>query len=210
MALIDGSADCEVALDGRGPAPDADFSRLIEAEIAFLRQTARRWQRDRANAEDLVQDTLLQALANGHQWEAGSNLRGWLFTIMRNQFLAATARSKRSDVALDAIAVVARECGPSGGPTEARLVMRDVERALLRLASPQRTAVRLIGIDGKSYEEAARLMGMSVAAVRCHLSRGRECLKTIVEGTDAAPPQTRRAKMSQRVASDWPLSPVMA
>ena len=93
----------------------------------------------------------MQALANAHLWRADqpeSNLRGWLFTIMRNRFLAGVARAKRSDAALDAIAA-ADECVPAvSSRPEARLMMRDVERALARLPAPQRTAIRLVGIEG--------------------------------------------------------------
>ena len=65
------------------PGPQAteyrDFSRRIEDEIPFLRRAARRWQREKADVDDLVQDTLAQALANQHLWQPGSNLRGWLY-----------------------------------------------------------------------------------------------------------------------------------
>src|SRR5216683_3842750 len=82
----------------------AEFSRRIENELPFLRKRVRRWRRDRANADDLVQDTVLQALANAHLWQPGSNLRGWLLTIMRNQFLAVAIKSKRSAELLAAFA----------------------------------------------------------------------------------------------------------
>src|SRR5260370_9987707 len=141
MAPYDGLFGGEVAPGVRGllrpafrenSAPDDDFRRQIEGELVFLRQIVRRWHRDRTNAEDLIQDTLLQALANTHLWRPGSNLRGWLFTIMRNQFLAAVARSKRSDAALDEIA--ASECDAPPIPTEARALMRDGKPALRQLS----------------------------------------------------------------------------
>jgi RNA polymerase sigma-70 factor (ECF subfamily) len=175
------------ANDVAGPQPAAgsspsgsDLRREIEAELPFLRRSARRWYRDKANADDLVQDTVLQALANARLWQSDSNLRGWLYTIMRNRFYAAAARSKRSDAVLDAVA--AADSAAPAGSSEARLVMRDLERALYRLPSHQQTAIRLVGIDGRSYEEAAQIMEMSVAAVRCHLARGRERLRTMIEG----------------------------
>jgi RNA polymerase sigma-70 factor, ECF subfamily len=164
MAPDDGPTDPEYAAADEG----IDFRRRIEGELPFLRRIARRWHRDQANADDLIQETLLRALTNAQLWEPGSNLHGWLFTIMRNQFLAAAARSKRSDLVFDTIGMA--EAGLSASLPEARLMIRDVERALRRLPSNQRTAVKFIGIDGKSYEEAAHLMRMSVAAVRCHLA----------------------------------------
>jgi RNA polymerase sigma-70 factor, ECF subfamily len=171
-----------------------DFTRRIESQLAFLQKAVRRWHRDKAHADDLVQDTVVQALANAHLWrgdQPDSNLRGWLFTIMRNRFLAGRVRSKRSDAALDAIAA-ADECVPvAASRPEARLMMRDVERAMSLLPPYQRTAIRLVGIDGRSYDEAARLMNMSVAAVRCHLSRGRERLRDRVEGHTPSPLRSR-------------------
>ena len=72
-----------------------DVSRQIENEIPFLRRAVRRWHRGQADADDLVQDTLVRALANAHLYEPGSDLRAWLFTIMRNQFLAGVAKANR-------------------------------------------------------------------------------------------------------------------
>ena len=61
---------------------------------------ARRWHREKADIDDLVQDTVVQALANAHLWQPGTDLRGWLYTIMRNRFLAGVTRSNRSAAAL--------------------------------------------------------------------------------------------------------------
>src|SRR4051794_8922061 len=176
-----------------GAAP-SDFARRVANQLPFLRNAARYWRRDKASADDLVQDTIMRALANAHLWrpdQPESNFRGWLFTIMRNRFLAGLVRAKRSDTALDAIAA-ADECVPAGASRpEARLMMRDLERGLSLLPLPQRTAIRLIGVEGCSYEEAARLMDMTVAAVRCHLWRGRERLRELVEGSTASPQRAR-------------------
>jgi hypothetical protein len=67
---------------------------------------------------------------------------------------------------------------------EARLILRDVERAFRRLPAKQRSAVLLAGIEGKSYSEVARMMGLSVDAVRCHLARARDQLRTAVYRRD--------------------------
>src|SRR5215211_5333252 len=76
------------ARDGHRSAAVSAIWLQIEAEIPFLRQAARRWRhRETADADDLVQDTLIRALANAHLWEPGTNLRAWLVTIMHNQFL---------------------------------------------------------------------------------------------------------------------------
>jgi RNA polymerase sigma factor (sigma-70 family) len=171
-------------------APSPEFMRQIEAEIPFLKRTVRRWHRDKADADDLVQDTLVQALANAHLWQPGTDLRAWLFTIMRNRFLAGAAKSSRSALALDSIAAAAP--GPATALSELRLILRDLSAALRRLPGNQRSAVLLIGVEGKSYDEAAQTMGTSVGAVRSHLMRGRDRLRAAIGGTDTRPPFAAR------------------
>src|SRR6266436_4064531 len=92
-----------------GTTPSPEFLRQIEAEIPFLKRAVRRWHREKADADDLVQDTLVQALANAHLWQPGTDLRAWLFTIMRNRFLGTVAKSHRSASALDSIAAAPQE-----------------------------------------------------------------------------------------------------
>jgi RNA polymerase sigma-70 factor (ECF subfamily) len=165
------------------PAPVSTMATMgpqIEAEIPFLRRMARRWHRD-ADAEDLVQDTLLRALTNAHLWQPGSNLRAWLVTIMRNQFLATRVRTQRWSDPAELIDVTDHRASVD---VEARLTLRDVERAYRRLPAKQRSAVLHAGIEGKSYSEVAGLMGLSVDAVRCHLARARDQLRTAVYQRD--------------------------
>jgi RNA polymerase sigma factor (sigma-70 family) len=193
------SPRCEAPSDTAAPDPtlsrlisagneprQPDFARQIEDEIPFLRRTVRRWQREKSDADDLVQDTLVRALANSHLWQPGSDLRGWLFAIMRNQFLAGIGKSNRLAAVLRSFAEADRSRAPD--PGEARLVLRDVEEALKRLPSKQRTAVLLAGVDGKSYDEVAQAMGLSVGAVRSHLARGRDRLRAATHGSEDASP----------------------
>ena len=183
---LSNAVDCEVPVSADTTLPE--FSRQIEDEIPFLRRTVRRWHREKADSDDLVQDTLVQALANAHLWQPGSDLRAWLYTIMRNRFLAGLNRSNRSALAL-------REIGsaePAPHPSELRLLLRDLGAALRRLPSNQRSAVILIGVYEKSYDEAAQTMGTSIGAVRSHLARGRDRLRMAVRGDDTRPPFASR------------------
>src|SRR5215204_3251958 len=173
--------DQEFASNRQPSAAPALTGRRLEAEIPFLRRAVRRWCREAADAEDLVQDTLMRALASAHQWDPGSNLQAWLTTIMRNQFLTTAARDQRDKLAGETLQPT--EAGIYADP-ELRLTLRDVERAFKRLPESQRSAVLLAGIEGKSYSEAARLMGLSVDAVRCHLARARDRLRTAVYRRD--------------------------
>src|SRR5207253_2300615 len=99
--------------------------------------------------------------------QPGTDLRGWLYTVMRNRFFAGVTRTNRSAAALQQIA--ATQPRPAAGSSELRLILRDLYAALRRLPSNQRSAVLLIGVEGKSYNEAALTMGTSVGAVGSHL-----------------------------------------
>jgi RNA polymerase sigma-70 factor, ECF subfamily len=163
-----------------------EVARQIEEEIPFLRRTVRRWHHEKADADDLVQDTLVRALANSHLWQPGSDLRGWLFAIMRNQFRAGIGKSNRLASVLRSFAEADRSRAPD--PREARLVLRDVEGALKRLPEKQRTAILLAGVEGKSYDEVAQAMGLPVGAVRSHLARGRDRLRAATDGAEDTSP----------------------
>src|SRR6516165_3783754 len=182
-------------------ASRANVSQQIENEIPFLRRAVRGWHREQADADDLVQETLLRALANAHLYEPGSDLRAWLFTIMRNQFLAGAAKANRFISMLRVFAET--DHGVGGDPSETRLELRDVAGALRRLPSKQRIAVMLACVEGKSYEEVAEAMGLSVSAVRCHLARGRNRLRTAIE---AEQPRSLFALRPAKVSDNVPAS----
>jgi DNA-directed RNA polymerase specialized sigma24 family protein len=95
-------------------------------------------------------------------------------------------------------------------PREAKLVLRDVEGAIERLPSKQRTAVLLAGVEGKSYDEVAQAMGLSVGAVRCHLARGRERLRAATDGAEDNTPRTRRPSPVPPPAPSPVIPPSMA
>jgi RNA polymerase sigma-70 factor, ECF subfamily len=201
-----------IGLEECSGAPSAEFVEQIIDQIPFLRRTVRRWHREAPDADDLVQDTLVQALANEHHWQAGSDLRAWLFTIMRHQFLAAVAKSNRAA----ALAKVCAVDGPVADLGEARLVLRDVGAVLRRLPMKQRAALQLAGVEGKTYEEVAAAMGLSVGAVRSHLARARNRLKAAIRGSELRSPCADRsgrlppAPASQPVFSNRSPARVMA
>jgi RNA polymerase sigma-70 factor, ECF subfamily len=193
--------DDRIKLAERSATPSAEFVQQIIDQLPFLRRAVRRWHREAPDADDLVQDTLVQALANAHLWQAGSDLRAWLFTIMRNQFLAAVAKSNRA-------AALAKVCPPDGPVEdlgEARLVLRDVGAALRRLPTKQRAAIQLAGVEGKTYGEVAAVMGLSVGAVRSHLARARNRLKTAIGGSDFKSPCADRSARRPSPAATPPV-----
>ena len=156
------------------------LARQVEQEVPFLRKLVRRWCQEKADADDLVQDTVVRALTYASTYEPGTNLRAWLTTIMRNEFLS--GRQKVASLTSMLRVFTESDYAAGGDPSEKRHKLRDVSRALKRLPAKQRHVVYYICVEGMSYEDAAKVMGASVASVRMNLSRGRNRLRTAVEG----------------------------
>jgi RNA polymerase sigma-70 factor, ECF subfamily len=152
--------------------------RLLRAEIPRLNRYARALMRGRDGAEDLVQDTILRALEKAHLWQPGTNLQAWLFTLMHNQYVNMVRRSVRHGCRLDIDR--ANRIAPPTQP--GRLILRDLERAIARLPKEQRRVVRLVGIQGMKYDEAAAVCGVPLGTIRSRLCRARAALDAMLEG----------------------------
>ncbi len=151
-----------------------DIQRKIEAELPSLRRYARALIRDVLDADDLVQECLTRALTKLHLWRDGSNLRAWLFTILHNQYVNYVRRSIRADAPVEFDAAAPQLSQP--GNQEKRLELRDLDRALGRLPTEQRTVILLVGLEGLPYAEVSAALGIPVGTVRSRLSRGRATL----------------------------------
>ena len=161
------------------------FADQISAKMGDLRRYARRLTGNAADAEDLVQDCLLRALQNWHRFEQGTNLRAWLFTVMRNLHINSFRRPSRHEIAmpLDELANAA-PCHP---PTqEARVEMTDFLKAFGRLTPSRQQTVMMVGWDGMSYDEAANRLGVPTGTVRSRLSRARDELRERLYGSPTA------------------------
>ncbi len=159
--------------------PDPAVIAQIEAEIPRLRRFARAMVRDATLADDLVQECLERALSRLHLWRPGSNLRAWLFTILRNLHINGIRR-RQAVVDIDGEGQAA--IGAAHGGQFVRLELRDLKRALGLLPTEQREVVLLIGLEGISYGEAADILGISIGTVKSRLSRGRRALRQLMEG----------------------------
>lgn len=176
----------------------------IEALIPRLRRYARALVRDPVAADDLVQDSLAQALAKIHLWEEGTDLRAWLFTILHNRHisLARQAARQRRVVELQKF-----KPGSELLPNQiARLELRDLERAMARLPEEQRSLILLVGLEGMSYEEAASVVGLPVGTVRSRVSRGRATLR-MMTGLFAGR-HSRRSNDPAKSATCWWQAPI--
>lgn len=164
--------------DRRGrELPPEIFAAAIAAELPRLRRFARVLMRPAEAADDLVQETLLRAIAARRQFASGSNLRAWLFVICRNARNAELRRLRNQPTMAEEAGHL--HPGVSGGQEE-RQRMRDLAYAFNRLPPQQREALWLVVVEGVDYGQAARVLGIPIGTVRSRLSRARDALRTAI------------------------------
>jgi RNA polymerase sigma-70 factor (ECF subfamily) len=147
-------------------------------------------------ADDLVQETILRALANIDSFQPGTNMSAWLFTILRNLFRS-EYRKRRREVE-DATGMYA-ESMKSQPEQASRLEFEELRTALAQLPDDQREAVILVGASGFSYEEAAAICGCAVGTIKSRVNRARNRLAELmsIEGLeDFGPDQETRAVLT--------------
>jgi len=157
----------------------SQFHRLVEREIPRLRRYARALTRRADRADDLVQETLLRAIAKGHLWQAGTDIRAWLFTIMHNQHVNMVRRAMRDEATVD-IEQMSSSLVAITDPTASRQ-LRELDTALARLSAEQREVILLVGLEDMSYEAAAQILDVPVGTVRSRLSRGRGARRQLMD-----------------------------
>jgi RNA polymerase sigma-70 factor (ECF subfamily) len=160
-----------------------DIRNELMDHVPRLRRYARALISNRDLADDLVQDTLERALTRTKMFQAGTDLRAWLFTIMHNVFVNQVRKSstRAVHVSVDDESIVESEFAVSGEQTRS-LVVRDLDYALQRLPADQREVVLLVGLEEMSYAEVAIALDIPVGTVMSRLSRGRERLRALMAG----------------------------
>lgn len=158
-----------------------DKRAALTAELPHLMRYARALKRDPEAAADLVQDCVQRALSRLHLFQAGTNMRAWLFTILHNIHVQDIRRQVR------AVDTASYENGYENRhraePEQiGSLTARDLARALERLSEDQRAVILLVGLEDMSYNQAAEILGVPVGTVMSRLARGRERLRRIMEG----------------------------
>ncbi len=150
----------------------------LVTHVPNLRAFARSLVRDPSRADDLVQETVLKAWSNLERFEVGTNMRAWLFTILRNTFYSEFRKTRREveDVDGQHAALVSEKPAHDG-----TLEMRDFERFFAVLPADQREALTLVGASGVSYEEAAEICGCAVGTIKSRVSRARLRLTEMME-----------------------------
>lgn len=156
-------------------AEGSDLAALIPQIRAFARSLCH----DRVQADDLAQDALASAWRYRCAYAPGTNLKAWVFAILRNHFYSGHRRSWRT-TQLDS--AVAEQTLVAVSNPFAALELDDVRQAMLALPAAQREALTLIGVAGFSYEEAAEICGCAVGTLKSRVGRARKRLLAMLSG----------------------------
>jgi RNA polymerase sigma-70 factor (ECF subfamily) len=154
----------------------------LVAQIGSLRAFAVSLCGDRERADDLVQETLFKAWNHLDSFKEGTNLKAWLFTILRNTYFSERRKRKREVEDADG-SYAARLASKPEQP--GHMDMKDFKEALSHLPDDQREALVLVGAAGFSYEEAAEISGCAVGTIKSRVNRARSRLVTALQLGDA-------------------------
>ena len=164
-------------------ADAAQFESQVLPHLDTLYRVARRLTGETADAEDLVQETLLKGWRGWNGFTAGSNVRAWLLTILRNAFISRWRSRKHEGTAISlddadphAIYEAVGSQDPSGEFLE-RIVDRKVVAAVEGLPAEYREALVLSDLEGLPYAEVAQVLGVPVGTVKSRLFRARRLLQ---------------------------------
>lgn len=153
----------------------------IEALVPALRRYARALTGNADQADDLVQDCLERAIAKQSLWRPIGPVRPWLYKIMINLHRnhRRDRRGAPEQEPLDSLAFEPASPASQG----ARLALAETAAALDRLPAEQRQALLLVALEGMSYAEAAGVLDIPVGTLMSRISRAREALRAMVDGT---------------------------
>jgi RNA polymerase sigma-70 factor, ECF subfamily len=143
--------------------------------IPALRAYARSLCGNQADADDLVQETLVRAIEFVSSYRNGSNMRAWLFTIMRNRFFTSVRKQARESTgAADCVSHIPK----SSGQQEWHLRGRELAQALGELPIHYREAIVLVVVLGESYNDASRILSCDIGTIKSRVNRARSKIKT--------------------------------
>ena len=161
----------------------AQWRKDIVALIPALRAFAWSLSHNAADADDLVQETLTKAWTHRDRFEPGTNLRAWLFTILRNTYYTSLVRKRR-------------EVGDENGKYAATLstpatqdwsvALKNLQASLQLLPSEHREALILVGAAGLTYEEAAEICGCALGTIKSRVNRARAKLLKLLDEEDVS------------------------
>ena len=153
-----------------GKAQDSSLRDDLVAAIPNMRAFAISLCGNRDRADDLVQEALVKAWNHLDSFEQGTNLKAWLFTILRNAYFSELRKSKREVADSDGQLAARLSVPPE---QQGHLELMDLNNALAQLPPDQREALILVGAEGFSYEDAATISGCAVGTVKSRVNRAR-------------------------------------
>ena len=179
--------DHTMSIWGRADAGGLGREALAYADTLY--NLARYLTRNPTDAEDLVQETYARALGAAHQFTPGTNLKAWLFRILRNTYLSQYRHERHNPTVggLDTVAPTSQAVEPAQwlrGDLELdrlrKVVGEEIERALMSLSEEARTVI-LLDLEGLTETEVAQVVGCAVGTVKSRLARGRAALRALLQ-----------------------------
>jgi RNA polymerase sigma-70 factor, ECF subfamily len=192
-----------MAGEGAGAAKGGGFREQMIAEIPSLRAFAMSLCGTMHQADDLVQDALLKAWGNASSFQEGTNLRAWLFTILRNTYYSLHRKRGREVQDVDGEHAARVAVAPA---QDGMMDLADFRRALAQLPAEQREVLIMVGATGLSYEEAAEICGVAVGTIKSRVNRARVRLGEIlgIGGVEDIGPDRRSLSVLQGSGASFP------
>ncbi len=151
----------------------SNFGQALLEHAPALHRYARALTGDRSRADDLLQDCLERALAHMHQYQPGTNLKAWLFTIMHHLFVSELRSKLRHP---EAVTLTDLEVEAPNITTDSA-TLDDLDTALARLPPDHRSVLMLVCVEGWGYQDAARILEVPLGTVMSRLHRAREAMR---------------------------------
>ncbi|OWU79106.1 RNA polymerase sigma factor [Phaeobacter sp. 22II1-1F12B] len=152
--------------------------------LPALRAFALSLTRNGATADDMVQDTVVKAWTNIDKFKEGTNMRAWLFTILRNTYYSSRRKLNREVADVDGAFTSTLSVKPDH---DGRMQLTDFKKAFETLPDEQREALILVGASGFSYEEAASMCQVAVGTIKSRANRGRAKLAEMLQLEEDGP-----------------------
>ncbi len=170
---------CKVKIRKPHPMTQSEFSEQASALSSTLHSFAMRYTNDEEDANDLVQDTMMKAIKYYSKFEPGSNLKAWLFTIMKNTFINNYRRKTKTNALIsqsDEISSVNLSYSATTNQGEGTLIMKDIKKALKSI--PEAYSIPFISyFEGYKYQEIADELNIPIGTVKTRIHVARNLLK---------------------------------
>ncbi|WP_126969796.1 RNA polymerase sigma factor [Gynurincola endophyticus] len=160
-----------------------EFNKMLVNNAEFLKPFAITLTRDSEAAKDLYQETLYRALANKDKYNVGTNIKAWLYTIMRNIFINNYRRKSKHQTIFDSTPndfLLNQNQAITANAAEANLRLKDIQEAIYKLPEIFRNPF-LLYFDGFKYHEIAEMLGEPLGTIKSRIHFARKLLKAHIQ-----------------------------